>query len=114
MKKKVTIPLILIIIFFNLTYSQYLDLPPRPKGAPPGTAFAQSLKALDLAQRDSLIAREILSGNIPAFLRELIPIHLSQEINGKNYDITYYVSSDYLVIGSNKDYWYNPISPDVV
>ena len=42
-----------------------------------GTAFYRTAAAFNWKQRDTLAVKEILSGNIPSFLKTLVPINIS-------------------------------------
>lgn len=92
-------------------FGQNLPLPTHPNNALAGNQLAGKIEGLSLKNRDSDIASEILSGNIPAFLRKMVPINFNQKINDTEYSITYYVTSDYLAVGSNADYLYTPLAP---
>jgi len=106
-----SVSFIVIILFSLAVYSQNLGLPPQPEKANSGNKFARSLVNLKLEQRDRKIANQILKGNIPDFLRNTVPVKFSREIKGKKYDVTYYVASDYLAVGSGKNYFYTPMAP---
>ena len=70
-----------------------------------GTAF-KTAAAYNWKQRDSLAVRQILSGNIPSFLTTLVPINISiiDSSTGKEIKATYYVTPDYLSIGTDDDW----------
>ncbi len=76
-------------------------IPSRPADARSGSAFADSLAGLDSAGREKAILREILRGNVPSFLRRLVPVDLG---------VTIYVMPDYLAIGSDDDYLRMPMN----
>ena len=48
-------------------------IPPRPLQALTGSQFAESISTLDGRQREQAILSEILEGNLPSFLRRLVP-----------------------------------------
>ena len=52
-----------------------------------------------------------MSGNIPYFLRQLTPISLDIELNGLSYSLSFYVTPDYMALGSNDDYFIMPMTP---
>lgn len=82
-------------------------LPSRPSTALPGSVFMDSIMKLGpTGERDELIVRELLRGNFPEFLRNLVPITITDKGNS----ITYKVMPDYLSVGSNTDYTRVPIS----
>jgi hypothetical protein len=87
--------------------AQILNLPSRPIGAPNGTQFTNIVTSLSRDAREDRILSEILSGNVPDFLRSLIPINVS----GGGHTGTYYVTPDYVAIGDNSDYFLCPMTP---
>lgn len=84
-----------------------LDLPPRPASALGGTEFARSLADLPLQEREAKILAEFERGNVPRFLRTLVPVHVATE----KAKATYQVTPDYLAIGSDEDYYLVPMTP---
>jgi hypothetical protein len=101
----------LLVLSFALalvsTPAQTLNLPPRPANAPNGTQFTNLITSLSREEREEQILNEILSGNVPDFLRTLIPITVS----GSGHTGTYYVTPDYLAVGDNSDYFLCPMTP---
>ena len=87
--------------------SQTLNLPPRPVGAPNGTQFTNLVSSLSRDAREDRILTEVLSGNVPDFLRALIPINASSS----GHTGTYYVTPDYVAIGDDADYFLCPMTP---
>ena len=57
-------------------------------------------------ERDSFAVKEILGGNVPAFLRNLVAIDVSttDSATDKIIRAVYYVAPDYLSIGNNRDW----------
>ena len=51
------------------------------------------------------------SGNVPNFLRTLKPITVSATISGTNHSATYYVTPEYMAIGTDADYFLTPMTP---
>lgn len=61
-------------------------------------------------EREGAIRAELLAGNIPGFLRRLVPVSLSGRIEGgRTVRITLCVSPDYLAIGSDDDFLLVPL-----
>jgi hypothetical protein len=86
-------------------------IPPRPRQALTGSQFAEYVSKMDPQQREQAILSEILEGNLPSFLRKLIPVELKQVLtNGKTLTATIFVMPDYLAIGSNKDFLRIPMN----
>jgi hypothetical protein len=84
-----------------------LDLPPRPVGAPTGSEFARAIEDLDLEARDARIVDEVLSGNVPGWLRRLSPVAIGEGAER----VEFWVTPDYLAVGSDSDYLLTPMSP---
>jgi hypothetical protein len=86
-------------------------IPPRPPGAITGSAFKNQVLSLPKATREQMILSEMTAGNIPDFLRTLVPITINMNISGTPHTATYYVMPDVLAIGSNSDYFRMPMGP---
>src|SRR5207249_9970029 len=54
---------------------------------------------------------QIAAGNVPDFLRKLSPVTVTNIADGKTNTATFYVTPDYLAIGSDEDYYLTHISP---
>jgi len=92
--------------------AQTLNLPARATNALGGAEFARRIASLDLAAREQEIYAQVMAGNVPGFLRKLCPVPARNVIEGKIDSGTYYVTPDYLAIGSDNDYFLTPISPN--
>jgi len=61
-------------------------------------------------ERESIIRRELIAGNIPNFLRQLVPIQLRpQSVDAARIDVIICAAPDYLAIGSDEDYLLVPM-----
>lgn len=71
-----------------------------------GGHFYKTAAAFNWQQRDSLAIKEILSGNVPSFLNKFVAVNVSviDSLTGKPVAATYYVSPDYLSIGTDDDW----------
>ncbi|MBB5439569.1 hypothetical protein HDC92_003262 [Pedobacter sp. AK017] len=106
------------VLFFFLMLSgfsgnaQYLKLPKRPVNALSGSAFATAIRdaSLSPAAREQRILAEVESGNVPVFYRNFLPVTDSLVIEDKLFLIKYFVAPDYLVVGSDSDYFYCPLT----
>src|ERR1700679_1895632 len=91
-----------VILLFGASVSaQSLDLPPRQPSAEKGTAFARSIAALPLDEREARILAAVKAGNVPPFLRKFVPVSVS----AGPLTASYFVAPDYLAIGSDDDYF---------
>lgn len=79
-----------------------------------GTAFYQQAAAMKWAARDSFVVKEILAGNVPAFLKKFAAVNISiiDSSTGKAVKATYYVSPDYLSLGTDDDWARINITPN--
>ncbi len=103
--------LLLFFLFSVSLFSQTLDVPPRPANAPTGSVFAQTIWSLPLTDREHEIYAQITSGNVPDFMRTLVPVTSTAIINGRSHTATYYVIPDYCAIGNDSDYFLMPMTP---
>ncbi len=66
---------------------------------------------MDSRQREHAILNEILEGNLPAFIKNLIPVKLTfQPPYGKPLTATIFVMPEYLSIGTNEDFLRIPMN----
>ncbi len=70
--------------------------------------------AMKWRERDSLVVKEALAGNIPGFLKKFVPVVVSatDSATGKKINAIYYVSPDYLSIGTDDDWARVNITPN--
>lgn len=88
-----------------------LVLPPRAGNAPSGSALLPSLVGLPLADREVVLAHEFAAGNVPAFLRRLVPVTTQATIAGRTHAATFWCTPDYLGFGTDADWFRMPITP---
>jgi hypothetical protein len=80
-------------------------IPERSPAAATGSEFVWQTAALSEAEREGIIAAELLAGNLPAFLRHLKPVMLRGRVaGGRTVRITICVTPDYLALGSDQDF----------
>lgn len=99
-----------VLISFNAV-SQTLSLPPRPTNALSGSAFVNVIWSMPREQREEQIYSQVISGNVPDFMRQLKPVTTSSNIGGTNYTAAYFVIPEYLAVGSDSDYFLTPMTP---
>jgi len=87
-----------------------LDLPDRPRDAPGGDQLARSIRDLDLAGREERIYAEIAAGNVPTWLRRLRRVEMTGEVDGVRRRVRFWVTPDYLAVGSDDDFFLIPLS----
>lgn len=89
---------------------QLQRLPARSMALPSGSEFARRVAAVSETQRDHAIEAELLSGNLPEFLRRLVPVTLTgADHDGRAVRITVCVAPDYLAVGSDRDFLLVPM-----
>lgn len=104
--------LLLSILALSCQTAHHLALPPRPPHAITGTTFYKQVDSMKWNTREPIALEEVLSGNVPSFLRKLVPIRTSIiDSNGRRITATYYVTPDYLSIGNNEDFARVPLTP---
>ena len=81
------------------------DIPRRSARASAGSAVMDRVMSLGGVERDRAITREVLSGNIPDHLRQLVPIGFDGALsNGQPVVVVLCVTPDYLAVGSERDH----------
>jgi hypothetical protein len=80
-------------------------IPARFRSAETGSEFVRQTARLSEAEREAVIAAELLAGNVPEFLRHLKPVTLrGRDAAGRTAEITICVTPDYLALGSDTDF----------
>ena len=90
-----------------------LPLPERATNALNGNQFAEKVAGLTLPEREREVYREVRAGNVPAFLRRLCPVQTTKVTDGHTNTATFFVTPDYLAVGSDADYLLMPLSPGI-
>ncbi len=87
------------------------SIPARASQDLTGSQFARFISKMNSEEREQAIRNEILKGNLPEFLRKLVPVELHSELpNGASVSATIFVAPDYLAIGSNADFLRIPMN----
>jgi hypothetical protein len=95
----------------SATSAQTLNLPPRATNAPTGSELVTRLQSLAPSKAEWEIITEILSGNVPDFIRTLRPVTTTNRVEGNTRVAAVYVAPDYLAVGSEENYLLTPLSP---
>lgn len=115
MTKWIFISIVAGVLLQSCSSSRNMQWPVRKEGrsAQTGTVFYQQVATAQWRERNSLALQEILAGNIPGFLRKFARIHVSltDSISGKRIQAHYFVSPDYLSLGTDKDWVRIPLTP---
>jgi hypothetical protein len=88
-------------------------IPPRSLHALGGAAFIKSIENFEPEEREAAIVAEILNGNMPSFMRTLVPVVVTGTF-GQRYggavSATLCVMADYLAIGADHDFVHMPMN----
>ena len=77
-----------------------------------GTDFYKTVAAFKWAARDSLAVKEILTGNIPSFLKKMVAVTSTiKDSMGVYHHAVFYVTPDYLAVGTDEDWARIPLTP---
>ncbi|KAA3608871.1 MAG: T9SS C-terminal target domain-containing protein, partial [Calditrichaeota bacterium] len=88
------------------------QIPLRSPDAKNGSEFMQHVMDMTFTQRENAILNELLTGNVPYFLRELKTLEATfEDLNGVSHNLEYSVFPDYLAIGSDSNYCRIPMGP---
>ena len=91
------------------------SFPARPGSAPAGRAFMETIKGegppRDWVKREDAIAAQLVSGNIPDFLRNWIDIDLTYKDSTRSLSGKVQVLPDYLAVGTDDDFIHVPLDP---
>ena len=66
---------------------------------------------MSLTDRENEIFAQVISGNVPAFQRNLVAVTNTEIVSSISYTYTYYVLPDYLAIGCDTNYFLCPMTP---
>ena len=100
------------LIQSNVLAPNSVQIPLRNPDAMAGSAFMQYIMNMSFADRENAILQELLTGNIPYFIRDLTTIQTSSaDANGTMHTIEYRVMPIYLAIGSDSDFCRVPMGP---
>lgn len=105
----------LLVLFVMLTSCNHFVKPgwPKRQSSAGGSTFYTMAAAMQWRERDSLVTKEVLSGNVPDFLKRFVPVRVSiyDTISRETISATYYVAPDYLSVGNNDDWARVNITP---
>jgi hypothetical protein len=105
--------LLIAILLISCQAMKKMDWPQRNDNAITGTEFYRQAFPMNWKERDSFVIKEILSGNLPDFLKKFqkIETEILDSTTGKRIKAAYFVAPDYLSIGSNTDWARINITP---
>ncbi|HEY0356897.1 MAG TPA: hypothetical protein VGC29_11860 [Flavisolibacter sp.] len=102
---------LLLLLFFSCSTIK-LKVPPRTSQLT-GTGFYKSAASFNWKQRDSFALSELYKGNIPSFLLKFVPVEVQwfDSSSQKLIRAKYFVSPDYLGLGTGQDWARINITP---
>jgi hypothetical protein len=100
-----------ILLIASVAFSQVLHLPPRSENAISGSQFAEIVQNYSLSDRENAIYTQVMSGNVPDFLRNLSEVSYNESIGDNSYAVKVFVLPDYLAIGADTNYFLIPMTP---
>ena len=105
--------LIILLFLFSCKSLYHLQTPAPKDTRLAGTAFYKIAAAFNWKQRDSLAVQEILSGNLPSFIKQFVAVNvvMVDSTSGRKIEATYFVSPDYLSLGTDEDWARINITP---
>lgn len=103
--------LLFVLLFSFPLFSQTLNLPPRQTSSPNGTQIISILTPLSLTAREDTIFSQIISGNVPGFMRNMVLVKDTELVSSVSTIVEYYVIPDYLALGCDSDYFLCPMTP---
>jgi len=110
------VALVLPVFLFGATFSATAapqdcanrlsrDIPSRQSRALPGSTIMEQVLNLRGADRDAIVVEQVLSGNVPRFLRKLAPVEFSGTLaDGQAVEVTICVTPGYLAVGNERDF----------
>lgn len=101
---------LIIIIFLLISHIQIAAANNNPNFDP--RQFFQQLQEMTLQQREEAIFEQVLNGNIPSFLSQLVPVKVSFNLkSGRPVQGVVNVMPDYFAVGSDSDFVRVPMTP---
>lgn len=92
-------------------YPPGLRLPPRSAAALAGSQLRPHLSGLTLSAREIALWHEFAAGNLPAFLRTLVPVTTQAVVLGTTRTATFWCTPDYIGVGRDGDWFRMPMTP---
>jgi hypothetical protein len=104
---------LICLICFSCSTTKKIQVPSITGNRITGNDFYHQAFAMKWKERDSFTVKEILGGNIPSFLKKFAKIKVSilDSVTGKTINAEYFVSPDYLSIGTDNEWARINITP---
>jgi hypothetical protein len=101
-----------VFVFYSCGEIKKITVPSRNSSLT-GNEFYHQAFAMKWKERDSFVVKEVLAGNIPSFLSKFrkVDVSIIDSSSGKKINASYFVSPDYLSIGTDADWARVNITP---
>ncbi len=97
--------IVILLLFSFPVLSQHVE-------RPGGSVFYENIRNLPFEEREQAIFEQFEQHNLPEFLFQYVRIDtVLADAHGKQRKVIFYVSPDYLSIGTNSDYFIMPMGP---
>jgi len=98
-----TFSFILMLFVYSNLFSQV-----NPSDSP----FYETMRTLNPSDREALVYKEIINGNVPSYMHHFVTIHTKQrDAKGVKHKVTLFVAPDYLSIGNDTATFLIPMMP---
>jgi hypothetical protein len=113
MRFRIVLLMIAATVAVSCNTTRRLQIPVPVEERKSATELYATAAAWKWKERDSLTKQEILSGNIPSFLKNLVRVHaeITDSSTGNKHHIEYFVTPDYLSFGTDADWARIPMTP---
>ncbi len=113
MKSRYLLPIFLIFCHFSCQNTKKLSTLFASEKAMTGAQFYKTVAGMKREDREDLSVSEILRGNMPDFLKKMkrMDVKMLDSATKKTVHAYYFVTPDYLSIGSNNDFSRIPLTP---
>ena len=109
---KLTLLTATLLLLISCNRTKNISITKTPGTAITGSTFYQQATTYNWKQRDSLAMQLLLGGNMPSFLKKFVPVKTSmKDSTGKVITATFYVTQDYISIGTDNDWARIPLTP---
>lgn len=111
MRPLLLLPLLAACAAAPAQFPPSLVLPPRAANAVTGSQLLGHLQGLSLTNREALLWHEFAAGNVPDFLRTLVPVTTQAVIAGRTRTARFWCTPDYIGLGADADWFRMPMTP---
>jgi hypothetical protein len=105
--------MVFLFMVYGCAAPNKVSWPEKPEIRITGTEFYRMAAGMNWEQRDSFAVQQLLAGNMPSFMKkfETIKVDIIDGETGTRTQAEYYVTPDYLSIGTDDDWARIPLTP---